>query len=73
MAGKTVGELEDELKRKDERIAELRQEIDEQRDLIRRFEEAQEDFVSARGRTRPRPAQGSQRTWPSAGITQQRC
>jgi hypothetical protein len=40
---RTVGELEDELKRRDERIEELRQEIDEQRDLIQRMEENVDD------------------------------
>jgi hypothetical protein len=44
MARKTVGELQDELKRKDERIEELRQEIDEQRDLISRLRESAEDY-----------------------------
>jgi hypothetical protein len=40
----TVGELQDELKRKDERIEELRQEIDEQRELIQRLREHAEDY-----------------------------
>ena len=31
-----VGEMEDEIKQRDRRIEELRAEIDEQRDLIRR-------------------------------------
>jgi hypothetical protein len=44
MARKTVGELEDEIKRKDERIEELREEIDEQRDLISRLREHAEEY-----------------------------
>jgi hypothetical protein len=40
-----IGELEDQIKRKDERIEELRQEIDEQRDLISRQREHAEDYV----------------------------
>jgi hypothetical protein len=39
-----VGELQDELKRKDERIEELRQEIDEQRELIERLRNHAEDY-----------------------------
>ena len=39
----TLDELQDELKRRDERIEELRQEIDEQRDLIQRMEESVAD------------------------------
>jgi hypothetical protein len=39
----SIGALEDEIKRRDERIEELRQELDEQRDLIRRMEENVED------------------------------
>jgi hypothetical protein len=31
---RTVGELEDELKHRDRRIEELREELDEQRDLV---------------------------------------
>ena len=48
MAGRkpTIGELEDELKRRDERIEELRQEIDEQRDLIQRMEENVDDAAN---------------------------
>ena len=46
MARKTVGELEDELKRKDERIEELRAEVDEQRDLIKRMEEHADNYVN---------------------------
>jgi DNA repair exonuclease SbcCD ATPase subunit len=41
--GDRVGELQDEIKRRDERIEELRQEIDELRDLVRRMEEHVED------------------------------
>jgi hypothetical protein len=41
-----IGELEDEIKRKNERIEELRQEIDEQRDLIGRLREHVEDYAS---------------------------
>jgi hypothetical protein len=41
---KTVGELQDELKHKDERIEELRQEIDEQGELIQRLREHAEDY-----------------------------
>ena len=44
MARKTIGELEDELKRKDQRIEELREEIDEQRELIQRLREHAEDY-----------------------------
>jgi hypothetical protein len=44
MTRKTAGELQDELKRKDERIEELRTEIDEQRDLISRLREHAEDY-----------------------------
>jgi hypothetical protein len=40
---RTLGELEDELKRRDQRIEELRQEADEMRDLVRRMEESIED------------------------------
>jgi DNA repair exonuclease SbcCD ATPase subunit len=40
----TVGELQDELKRRNERIEELRQEIDEQRELIQRLSEHAEDY-----------------------------
>jgi hypothetical protein len=40
----TRGELEDEIKRKDQRIEELRQEIDEQRELIQRLREHAEDY-----------------------------
>ena len=48
MAGRkpTIGELEDELKRRDERIEELRQEIDEQRDLIQLMEENVDDAAN---------------------------
>jgi helix-turn-helix resolvase-like protein len=38
--------LEDELKQRDRRIVELKQELDEQRDLIRRFEEHAEDYTA---------------------------
>lgn len=40
---KRVGELEDELERRDERITELREEIDDLRDLVRRMEEHVDD------------------------------
>ena len=45
MAGsaKRIGELQDEIKQRDRRIAELRIEIDEGRDLIRRMGEAVEE------------------------------
>src|SRR5262249_41560490 len=46
MARKTVGELQDELKAKDRRIEELREEIDEQRDLTRRLREKVEDAIA---------------------------
>jgi transposase len=39
IGGNRIGALQDELKRRDERIAELRDEIDENRDLIRRQRE----------------------------------
>ena len=39
----TKGQLQDELKRRGERIAELRDEIDKNRDLIRRQREHIED------------------------------
>jgi hypothetical protein len=45
-ASDRVGELEDELKRRDERIAELRDEVDELRDLMRRLEEAEQDYIN---------------------------
>jgi hypothetical protein len=38
-----IGELEDEIKRRDERISELRDEVDRQSDLIRRIGEHVED------------------------------
>jgi predicted nucleic acid-binding Zn-ribbon protein len=38
-----IGELEDEIKRRNERISELRDEIDKQRELIGRMREALED------------------------------
>ena len=38
-----IGELQDEIKRRDERIEELRGEVDELRDLVRRMEENIED------------------------------
>jgi hypothetical protein len=41
-----ISELEDEVKAKDRRIEELRQEIDELRDLNRRMEEHADDYVS---------------------------
>jgi hypothetical protein len=41
-----VGELEDELRVRDRRIEELRREIDEQRDLIKRMEENAEDYAN---------------------------
>jgi hypothetical protein len=47
MARKTIGELEDELKHKDRRIEELRREVDEQRDLVRRMAENVEDCGNA--------------------------
>jgi hypothetical protein len=40
---RTVGELEDELKARDRRIEELREEIDELRDLVTRLREHDED------------------------------
>jgi hypothetical protein len=40
----TRGELQDEIKHRDKRIEELRQEVDEQRDLIRRLREHAEDY-----------------------------
>jgi hypothetical protein len=44
MARKTIGELEDEIKQKDQRIEELRAEIDEQRELIQRLREHAEEY-----------------------------
>jgi len=44
MAKRTLGELEDELKARDRRIEELRQEIDEQRELISKLRENAEDY-----------------------------
>lgn len=41
-----IGELEDELKRRDRRIEELRREADEQRDLITRLREHTEDYLN---------------------------
>jgi len=40
----TRGELEDELRQRDKRIAELREEIDKQRELISRLREHAEDY-----------------------------
>jgi uncharacterized coiled-coil DUF342 family protein len=45
-AADRVGELQDELKRRDERIAELHQEIDELRDLLNRMEESVDDSAN---------------------------
>jgi hypothetical protein len=42
-----IGELEDQLKQRDRRIEELREEIDEQRDLIKRFSEHAEDYTNS--------------------------
>jgi hypothetical protein len=39
-----IGELQDEIRHRDRRINELRREIDEQRDLVRRMEEHLEDY-----------------------------
>jgi len=44
-----IGELEDELKRRDERIRELRDDIDKQRELIGRMREALEHTDSLIG------------------------
>jgi hypothetical protein len=41
---RSTGELEDELKARDRRIEELRAEIDEDRDLIRRLREHAEEY-----------------------------
>jgi hypothetical protein len=41
-----IGELEDEVKQRDERIAELRDERDEQTDLINRLREHAEDYTN---------------------------
>jgi hypothetical protein len=46
MTRKTVGELQDELKHKDERIEELREEIDKQGELIQRLREHADDYVN---------------------------
>ena len=43
---KRIGELEDEIAHRDRRIVELRQEIDDLRDLVRRCEEQAEDTDS---------------------------
>jgi hypothetical protein len=43
MAKHSIGELEDELKARDRRIEELREEVDGLRDLVRRLEEQDED------------------------------
>jgi len=45
-----IGELQDEIKHRDRRIEELRREIDEQRDLIRRLEEHAEDYANVQER-----------------------
>ena len=42
-----VGQLEDQLKARDQRIGELHIEVDELRDLVRRFEEQDEDEIHA--------------------------
>jgi hypothetical protein len=42
----TIGALKDEIKHRDRRIEELRREIDEQRDLIRRMEEHAENYCN---------------------------
>jgi hypothetical protein len=44
---RSVGELEDEIKARDRRIEELRKEIDENRELIRRLEEHAEDYSNS--------------------------
>jgi DNA repair exonuclease SbcCD ATPase subunit len=44
--GMTKGELEDELKQRDRRIEELRQEIDELRDLNQRLGEHADDYAN---------------------------
>jgi predicted RNase H-like nuclease (RuvC/YqgF family) len=41
-----IGELQDQLKHRDRRIEELRRELDESRDLVRRMEEDVEDASS---------------------------
>ena len=70
----TKGELQDELKRRDERIAELRDKIDEDRDLIKRQREHiedgnnyLEDFIAAFGLTLN--AEGSTPTTISSSCT----
>jgi hypothetical protein len=45
-ASDRIGERQVELKRRDERIAELRDEVDELRDLVRRMEEHAQDFIN---------------------------
>ena len=74
-AERRIAELEDELKARDRRIEELKREVDEGRDLVRRMEEHVEDRngIGAQAHTRcapparqrltqgqERPAQGSQ-------------
>jgi hypothetical protein len=43
---RTIGALQDEIKQRDRRIEELRGEVDELRDLIRRLEENAEDYAN---------------------------
>jgi hypothetical protein len=42
-----IARLEDELKQRDRRIAELREEVDKLRDLIHRFEEHADDYANS--------------------------
>lgn len=42
-----IAQLEDEVKQRDRRIAELRQDLDEARDLIHRMEEHAEDYTNS--------------------------
>jgi hypothetical protein len=42
----TIGALQDEIKHRDRRIEELRREVDELRDLVRRLEEHAEEYTS---------------------------